>query len=122
MISVYADVATQRLDLKVKQAVTEADLQKLLADVKSEIAKLRPGWVMAGDYRGLKVVDPKLNSYIGEIQKAVAAGKPRKIASLFDSVIFRMQLQMNPNANAYKDITKRFDNEQEWAAYLAQPQ
>lgn len=118
MFSVKADVATQRVTLKVDQTVNEKDLKDILALIKTEVAKMKPGWVMASDFRGMKVVKPELNSYIVEIQKVVMAGKPGRLGTLLDSSVLKMQLHYSSAQAQSADITRRFDNEKDWLAYL----
>jgi hypothetical protein len=121
MISVRVDSIGQLIDLKIDQQVEEADLQRVLAEVKAGVGRMRSGWVMASDFRGLVVVNPALNKYIVEIQKTLLAAAPRKIATLVDSHVLKLQLRVGSDAAQSKDVTQRFDNEPQWLAYIAKP-
>jgi hypothetical protein len=121
MISVRVDPANQRIDMKVDQQVDEADLQRILAEVKAGVLQMRKGWLMTSDFRGQTLVNPKLDTYIAEIQKTVVGASPRKIATLVDSQILKVQLGVGAVAVRSAGITQRFDNEQAWLAYIAAP-
>ena len=121
MISVRVDPANQRINLKVDQQTDEADMQRILAEVKAGVQQMRPGWLMASDLRGQSLVNPKLDTYIAEIQKTVVGASPRKIATLMDSQIFKLQLGVGAVAVRSAGITQRFDNEPAWLAFIAAP-
>jgi hypothetical protein len=121
MISVRVDPAGQRIDLKVDQPVEEADLQRILAKVKAGVRQMRPGWLMTNDLRGQVALNPRLDTYVTKIQTVVLAGSPRKIATLVDSQLLKLQLSVGSVAARSGDITRRFDNEQEWLAFIAEP-
>ncbi|MFI5401016.1 MAG: hypothetical protein ACHQZQ_08210 [SAR324 cluster bacterium] len=121
MISVRVDPADQRIELKVDQPVEEPDLRRILAEIKDGVSKMRPGWLMISDFRGLKLVSPKLDTYIADIQKTVISGSPRKIAVLLDSPLLKIQLGVGSVAVRSESITRRFENEQAWLAFIEAP-
>ncbi|MFI5401254.1 MAG: hypothetical protein ACHQZQ_09415 [SAR324 cluster bacterium] len=121
MISVKVDPVRQRIDLVADQEVGEADMQRILAEVTAGVRLMRPGWIMTNDFRGQALISPKLDPYIAAVQKAVLAGAPRKIATLVDSQLLKMQLSVSSVATRSGDLTQRFDNEQAWRAFIEAP-
>jgi len=120
MIIVKADPERQRLNLVINQDISEADFIDILAKLDQEIPKLKAGWVMSTDLRGLMMVDGSLSRYITEVQKKIFAGKAKKIGTLVDSYIMKVQLvrggkEVEPDYNA-----RRFDDEAEWEKYLSE--
>jgi hypothetical protein len=120
MIVVKSDFERQRLILKIDQDMVEADFIKILARLDEEIPKLKKGWVMSVDLRGLMMVDGTLSRYITEVQKKIFAGNAKKIGTLVDSYMLKVQLVRGGNEVAPDYNARRFDNEAEWEKYLSE--
>jgi len=120
MIVVKADTERQRLIFIINQEVNEADFIDIVKRFDEEIPKLKKGWVLSSDFRGLSMVDPTLGRYIAILQKKVFDGHARKMGTLMDSFMLKVQLVRGGKEVAPEYNVRRFENEEEWEKYLSE--
>ena len=121
MIEVDCNDETQRLNITADQALSSDDIQGITRSIEAEACKLKPGFVVAVDFRGMWVNDPYLNEGLKLLQEALLNCGARKIGTLLDNPSMQMRLTQEGQKTRSNEITKRFYDEQAWEAYLAQP-
>ncbi len=118
MISVKADPNHQRMDIVCDQALTPADFETLVEQVKSEAAQLKPGWVAAVDFRGMWLNDSFINEHFVDLQNALLDGKAGRIGTLLDSDALKMRLWQSGVGSGSNVLTQRFFDLRKWEAFL----
>jgi hypothetical protein len=121
MIEVNAHPDRQRLYIIADSVLSPEDFQYIIESLKLEAGKLDQGWVAAVDFRGIQVEDPYLNEQIELLQEALLKAGAHKIGTLLDNQYVRMRLIQAGMSTRSNEITQRFDDEQKWESYLAQP-
>lgn len=121
MIEVKSNMDNQRLYIVADQALSPEDVQSIISEIEIESGKLRPGFAVAVDFRGMWVKDSYLNERIKALQEALLACGARKIGTLLDSLSVQMRLSQEGLKTHSNEITRRFYNEQEWEEFLAEP-
>jgi hypothetical protein len=119
MFAATADPDRQRMDIVSNQALTPDDFAQLVASVTREAARLKPGWVAAVDFRGMWLNDAFINEHFGKLQTALLAGQAGKIGTLLDSDALKMRLWQSGVASGSNILTKRFNIQKEWEAFLS---
>jgi hypothetical protein len=120
MIEVASNTDTQRLYVTADQALSPEDVQGIIRAIQTEAGKLQPGFAVAVDFRGMWVNDSYLNERIKVLQEALLTCGARKIGTLLDNPSVQMRLSQEGLKTRSNEITRRFYDEQEWEAYLAQ--
>ncbi len=118
MHQVKADPSRQILHLTITSKIEISDAPKILAQLRQEIVKLKPGYVAAIDLRGLTVINPELGNSLQEFQNILVAGQPKKVGTLLSSAVLKMQINQSGQKTGINPNAQRFDNEAEWKKFL----
>ncbi len=120
MVDIKANPEQQRMYIRMDQALTPGEFQRVLEAIQEEADRLITGWVAAVDMRGMWVSDPYLSSRFKDLQETLLRCGASKIATLLDNDAVRMQLGQAGLKTHSNEITRRFYRQQEWETYLAQ--
>ena len=118
MHSIKADPIRQRLLMSVSGRPTNDEIEKLTAETMAEVGKLRPGYVVAIDLRGMAVLDQESAIGIARVQKVMISGSPSKVGTLVDNQILMLQLSRQGKAADSNRLTERFMDEPAWHQFL----
>jgi hypothetical protein len=119
MFSAVALPDRQRMDVVIDQALTPAEVGRLIEVVGKEAGKLKPGWAAAVDLRGMWISDPFVNEQFRLLQDALLSGKAGKIGTLLDSDSVKMRLWQAGTQTHSNALTQRFHDTAEWERFLS---
>ncbi|HHE46257.1 MAG TPA: hypothetical protein ENL08_00965 [Bacteroidetes bacterium] len=86
LIEVKADVEKNRLYMKLVGLPTPEKAVELKSRLIIELRKLKPGFTMLNDSRGLLLEKGNITGMVTEIMQAIAAGKPSKVARVVNEL------------------------------------
>jgi hypothetical protein len=119
MYEVKAEPQKQRLNIKISASISEEEGVEILRLIKQEVAKLKPGFVTAIDFRGVAVFAPALNSSLEQAQRILMGAQVGKVGTLLNSNILKMQVSMvGQKTQINKTVLERFDDEAQWKKFL----
>jgi ABC-type transporter Mla MlaB component len=118
MYQVKANPSIQRLNLTIDSNIAEKEAEKILALLRQETAKLKPGYVAAIDFRGVTVLAPVLKEAIQQAQLILVSSQPSKVGTLLESSVLKMQISMSAQKTGLNDKVQRFDNEVAWKRFI----
>jgi len=121
MASVKADLEHNRLDITSDVPLHPEESSVLLEQISAEAQLLRPGWVAAVDFRGMRVESSFVNEQFRLLQEALLAKGASRIGTLLDSDPLMMRLWQSGSQTRSNEITQRFYDEAKWEAFLAGP-
>ncbi|MCB0264396.1 MAG: hypothetical protein R3C26_19450 [Calditrichia bacterium] len=121
MFTVNADQMMRRLNITINNYYDEEDLKSICYMIDREITRLDEGFIAAIDVRGMRVLEQKWTRYMKRIQSVMMEHRVSKIATLVDNVILKMQLQRLGNETGSTDITRQFNDEDEWRMFISTP-
>jgi len=91
-LEVRADLVRNRLYMRMTGFMSEADARQAADAVIAEMGKLRPGFAIINDIRGLKPASPAASDQMQRTQEAaVKFGYSRAIRVVGDQLITHMQ-------------------------------
>jgi hypothetical protein len=89
---IRANVAKNRLYLKLEGMMSEADAKKVHDTILAEIRKLKPGWAVINDISALKPTSDEATAYLRAAQEASAKlGVKRVVRVVGNQAITNLQ-------------------------------
>jgi hypothetical protein len=121
MVSAQAFPDRQRLEIVSDEPLGAQEAAKLIETIRSEAARLQPGWVAAVDFRGMWVESSFVNERFRDLQEALLALGAARIGTLLDSDPVKMRLWQSGSQTRSNEITQRFYDQAAWEEYLSRP-